>query len=121
VYRRLFDAFLASCDSKIESGAWRACRVFSIARLAPNALQARLGKQASGGRRDSCRRLLGHIADQSSVAPKPRERSYADWFNQIVFDARSELGVTPVLDSQTVWLNVPQATHEQILVVARRG
>jgi hypothetical protein len=55
------------------------------------------------------------------VAPKPRERSYADWFNQIVFDARSELGVTPVLDSQTVWLNVPQATHEQILVVARRG
>lgn len=57
---------------------------------------------------------------QCFVAPKPRERSYAEWFGQVVTDAESELGVELVLGSEVMWLNIPPTMQEQILVMRNK-
>jgi len=46
--------------------------------------------------------------------PKPREWSYATWFQHLVAAARDEYGVTLRLSPETRWLNVPPDTRSAI-------
>lgn len=57
-------------------------------------------------------------ARSAFVAPTPREWSYADWFGQILADAKSELGVALALTSATEWVNVAPQVRRKMEVVA---
>lgn len=76
----------------------------------PRGLYEYIYRTATGVRWDSARSAF--------VAPTPREWSYADWFGQILADAKSELGVTLVLSSATEWVNVAPKVRQEIEVVA---
>lgn len=47
-------------------------------------------------------------------APPPRKWSYADWFKHIVSVASSGLGISLVLSSKTIWVNVPENIKAEI-------
>jgi hypothetical protein len=49
-------------------------------------------------------------------SPVPRDWSHADWFVQIVKDARSEYGMDFVLTGSTVWRGLPAASQVAIQV-----
>lgn len=53
-------------------------------------------------------------------SPIPREWSHADWFVQIVEDARSEYGLDLVFVDSTVWRGIPAESRMSIEVARSR-
>jgi len=52
---------------------------------------------------------------QSFSSPVPREWSYFQWFENIVYCAKSELGVALVITPKTSWVNVPDNEKEKMV------
>ena len=50
----------------------------------------------------------------SLFSPVPRERSYLDWFRQIVAAVRSEYGDRLAVSGRTQWTNVPGDLRREI-------
>jgi hypothetical protein len=48
-------------------------------------------------------------------SPKPREWSYVDWFNQVVWAAADEYGTWLRLTPKTAWTNVPDSVRAAII------
>lgn len=48
-------------------------------------------------------------------SPKPRERTYFDWFKQITGVAETECNCKLVLTDQTLWTNISDELKQQII------
>ena len=51
---------------------------------------------------------------QSFSSPVPREWSYFQWFENIVYCAKSELGISLVITAKTDWINVPDEEKKKM-------
>jgi len=55
---------------------------------------------------------------QSFSSPIPREWSHSQWFENIAYCAKSELGVALVITPNTLWVNVPDNEKEKMVSYA---
>ena len=51
---------------------------------------------------------------RSLFGPKPQERTYLDWFKQIIAAAKDEYGVSLRLADDTRWLNLSDELRDSI-------
>ncbi len=54
-------------------------------------------------------------ASSSLVAPKPKDWSYLNWFENIYASVRSEYGDQLIIFSNTKWFNVPNELRREII------
>ena len=58
--------------------------------------------------------------EQFLFGPRPRKWTYLNWYEQIVFAAKSEYGVHLKLTSMTDWTNIPEELGAEIIQFQRK-
>ena len=62
-----------------------------------------------------------NAAERQLFSPTPKDRSLADWFEQMLAAVREEYGVTLALAANTTWRDVARADRDAIRRVCAGG